>query len=206
VRDGSRFVNIAEVHADGSLVGIHIFDFADVHTLRHFIRAGRAVRDGNQWTLADVQESLLHDDSATIRRVAQQPWDTSIDTGRLKALWMRPEDISARELYRTIGWLERYQQNPLRYELAFWRRITTPLYTVLMVMLAVPIVMMSSPRAPIGEHIVRGAAIGIGFQMAQQTFSNYGLVAGLPPLLTALAPAAMALAAIVMLFRLHVTE
>jgi lipopolysaccharide export system permease protein len=206
VRDGSRFVNIGEVRADGSLGNVHVFEFADIHTLRRFLRAGVALRAGDGWTLADVQESTLHGDAATTRRVAEQPWDAPIETGRLKALWMQPEDISATELYRTIGWLQRHQQNPLRYELAFWRRITTPLYTVLMVMLAVPIVLMSGPRARIGEYIVRGAAVGIGFQMAQQTFSNYGLVAGLPPLLTALAPAAVALSAIVALFRLHVTE
>jgi lipopolysaccharide export system permease protein len=206
VRDGSRFVNIGELRADGSLGNVSVFDFDDVYTLHRFIRAGTATQEGERWILADVQESILRDDGATTRRVATQEWDAPIDTGRLKAIWLQPEDVSAAELHRAIGWLRRHQQNPLRYELAFWRRITAPLYTVIMVMLAVPIVLMSGPRARIGEYIVRGAVIGIGFQMLQQTFTSLGLVAGLPALLTALAPAGVAAAVMAALYRVQVVE
>jgi lipopolysaccharide export system permease protein len=206
VRDGSRFVNVGEVRADGSLGNVHVFDFDDAHALRRFTRAATATRDGEHWQLADVQKSELRDDGATTRHVPSEEWEAPIEAGRLKALWLQPEDVSAAELHRTIGWLQRHQQNPLRYELAFWRRISAPLYTVIMVMLAVPIVLMSGPRARIGEYVVRGAVIGIGFQMLQQTFTNFGLVAGLPPLMTALAPAGLAAAAMAALYRMQVVE
>jgi lipopolysaccharide export system permease protein len=201
VRDGARFVNIGHVHPDGSLGDIFIYDFENVHTLRRFARARTATRHDGQWTLADVEESVFTSGGATTRHVATEAWDALIDPGRLKALWLQPEDISATDLHRTIGWLRLRGQSPLRYELAFWRRVSAPLYTVLMVMLALPVVLMAGARARIGEHIVVGAVLGMGFQMLQQTFSNFGLVAGLHPLLTALAPAGVALLAMTLLFR-----
>lgn len=206
VRDGSRFVNIADLRPDGSLGDLYVYDFDDVHTLRRFTHAGSATREGERWTLADVQESVFKDDGATTRRATSEEWSDPLNAARLETLWLHPEDVSTAELYRTISWVQRHRQNPLRYQLAFWRRISAPLYTVLMMMLSFPIVLMSGPRARIGEYIVRGAIIGIGFQMLQQTFTNFGLVAGMPPLLTAFAPAGVALAAIVILFRLRVAD
>lgn len=206
VRDGSRFVNIGQVRPDGSLGDVFVFDFDANHEMRRFIRAASATNEGEQWILNDMRESVFADDGATTHRAVSEPWIAPVDIIRLKALWLQPEDVSVAELHRTIAWMTRHRQNPLRYELAFWRRMSAPLYTVLMVMLAFPVVLMAGPRARIGEYIVRGAVLGIGFQMMQQTFSNLGLVSGLPPLVTALAPAAVALTAIVILFRMRVVE
>lgn len=206
VREGSRFVNIADLRPDGSLGDLYVFDFDDVHNLRRFTHADSASFEGDRWVLSNMQESIIKDDSATTRRAAVEAWDQPLNAERLETLWLHPEDVSTAELYRTIGWVQRHRQNPLRYQLAFWRRISAPLYTVLMMMLAFPIVLMAGPRARIGEYIVRGAIIGIGFQMMQQTFTNFGLVAGLPPPLTAFAPAGVALLVIVFLFRLRVVD
>jgi lipopolysaccharide export LptBFGC system permease protein LptF len=46
-----------------------------------------------------------------------------------------------------------------------------------------------------------GALVGIGFQMAQEMFTNFGLVAGLPPLAIAFVPALAAFAAVLVMFR-----
>ena len=72
--------------------------------------------------------------------------------------------------------LRQQRENPLSYEVAFWRRVSAPVYMGVMVLLAVPM-----------------ALVGLGFQMFQEMFTNLGLVAGLPPLVIALAPAVVAL-------------
>jgi lipopolysaccharide export system permease protein len=204
IRDGSRFVNIGELGPDGSLAEVYVFDLDRQHALRRFTYARTVARRGDQWTLEDMHESVLHpDDTATLRRAAAQPWDVPIAIEPLRTLCLEPEDLSITELRRTIGWLRERQQSSLRYELALWRRLGAPLYTGLMVLLALPLVLVAGLGRRAGELIVLGAVIGIGFQMFQQTFSNFGIVAGLPPLVTAAVPGGVALVAITVLFRLR---
>jgi lipopolysaccharide export system permease protein len=203
IRDGSRFINIGELGPDGSLGEVYVFDL-DQRALRRFTYARTVARRGDQWTLEDMRESVFHpDDTNTVRRAAAQPWDTPIAIEPLRTLCLEPEDLSIAELRRTIGWLGERGQSSLRYELALWRRLGAPVYTGLMVLLALPLVLVAGLGRRAGELIVLGAVIGIGFQMFQQTFSNFGVVAGLPPLVTAAVPGAVALVAIAVLFRLR---
>ncbi len=68
-------------------------------------------------------------------------------------------------------------------------------------LLAVPMVMVSGRAVRVGERAMIGALVGIGFQMAQEMFTNLGLVAGLPPLAIAFVPALAAFAAVLVMFR-----
>ena len=62
---------------------------------------------------------------------------------RVQALWLEPRDLSLAELARTIASLRAQGQNPLTHQVAFWRRISAPVYMGAMVLLAVPMVMDS---------------------------------------------------------------
>jgi lipopolysaccharide export system permease protein len=205
VRDGSRFVNVGLVHPGGSLENVYQFDF-DAGELRRVTYAGGAeLRDG-RWVLDDVHESVLGESGVSARQIAAQPWDPGVDPRQLQSLWLRPEDLSIAELHRTIEALRRQRQNPLSYELAFWQALSAPLYAIVMVLLAVPIVVVVGRSVRVGERIVVGALVGLGFQLFQQTFTNVGLVSGLPPALTALTPAALALVAVTLLLRRRMTQ
>jgi lipopolysaccharide export system permease protein len=70
-----------------------------------------------------------------------------------------------------------------------------------MVLLAVPMVLVGGRAIRFGERATLGALVGLGFQMFQEMFTNLGLVAGFPPLLTALVPALAALVSVTALFR-----
>ena len=201
LRDGSRFVNVGQVQSDGSLSDLYVFDLEDGRTLRRVTHARSASRHGAQWTLEGVRDSVFGDGTVTTRRVDTDAWDAAVDAGRLRMLVLRPEDFSIAELHRAISWQRQQRQNPLEYEILFWRRLGVPLYTALMVMLALPVVLATGPRVQVGAYIVRGALIGIGFQMFQQMFTSFGLVAALPPLVTVLTPAGVALVAVTVLYR-----
>jgi lipopolysaccharide export system permease protein len=201
LRDGSRFVNVGQVQSDGSLSDLNVFDLDEERTLRRVTHARSASREGAQWTLEAVRDSVFGDGTVTTRHADTDTWDAPVDAGRLRMLALRPEDFSIAELHRAIAWQRQQRQNPLQYEILFWHRLGVPLYTALMVMLALPVVLATGPRVQVGAYIVRGALIGIGFQMFQQTFTSFGLVTALPPLVTVLTPAAVALAAVAVLYR-----
>ena len=201
LRDGSRFVNVGHVQPDGSLGDLYVFEVEDSDTLRRVTRARSASRHGAQWTLEGVRDSVFGDGSVTTRHADTDTWDAPVDAGRLRMLALQPEDFSIAELHRAITWQRQQRQNPLQYEMLLWRRLGVPLYTALMVMLALPVVLAAGPRAQVGAYIVRGALIGVGFQMFEETFTSFGLVAALPPLVTVLTPAVVALAAVAVLYR-----
>jgi lipopolysaccharide export system permease protein len=200
VRDGSRFVNIGVVHASGSLGDVYEFDFVNGELHRVTYAETAELRDGS-WALEDVHESLLGEGDASGRQIATKAWHPGVDPRQLQSLWLRPEDLSIAELSRTIELLRRQRQNPLSYELAFWQAVTAPLYAVVMVLLAVPLVLVVGRGVRVGERIVIAALAGLGFQLLQQTFTNIGLASDFPPLVTAMTPAVFGLAAVAVLLR-----
>lgn len=194
LRDGSRFVNVGALGPDGSLSEVYLFDFDGRRELARFAHARTATQVEGQWQLQDLQESTFRDELSTSRRLAAAPWSTSIDPKQVQMLWLEPQDLALAELYRTLRSLRAQGQNPLGYEVAFWRRVSAPVYMGMMVMLAVPMVMVGGRTVRVGERATLGALVGLGFQMFQEMFANLGLVAGLPPWVIALGPALVALA------------
>ena len=193
LRDGSRFINVGALRPDGALSDVYVFDFAGGRELGRFAHARTAMQVDGQWQLQELRESTFHAAASTTRSVAAAPWSTSIDPKQLQTLWLEPRDLSLVELGRTIQSLRAQHQNPLSYEVAFWRRASAPLYMGVMVLLAVPMVMVSGRAVRVGERAMLGALVGLGFQMFQEMFTNLGLVTGLPPLVIALTPAVVAL-------------
>ncbi len=148
-----------------------------------------------------MRERALTDAGATTRQAAAEPWATTIDVRRVRTLWLQPEDLGIGDLYRTIRSLRDHRQNPVSYEIAFWRRISAPVYMAVMVLLAVPIIVVSGRTVRVGERIAIGALVGLGFQFLQQIFTNAGVASGLPPLVTALTPLTVAAVVAGILYR-----
>ncbi len=192
LRDGSRFVDIGAIRSDGSLGEVYVFDFAGGRKLARFVHARTAARVDGRWQLQEVRESTFQDEASTNRSLDTAPWDTSIDPRQIRSLWLEPRDLALGDLRRTIRRFRAQHQNPLVYEVAFWRRVSAPIYTEVMILLAVPMVMVSGRSVRIGVRAILAALVGLGFQTFQEMFTNLGLVASLPPLAIAFAPAVVA--------------
>jgi lipopolysaccharide export system permease protein len=193
-RDGSKFVNIRAPHPDGSLGDLYLYDIDDQRRLRSFAYARSASYAEGRWTLTGLLDNEMSDRGVTIRAVATTGWQTSLDPQQLRLLLLPPEDLSVPDLYRSIRSLERRGESPARHQLAFWRRITMPLVAAIMVLLAIPFVLTAPRGVALGQRIVAGALVGVGFQMFNETFGGVGLAYGMAPWLTATLPAAAILA------------
>jgi lipopolysaccharide export system permease protein len=200
LRDGSRFVNVGGVRPDGSLGGVYVFDFAGGRALERFVHASAVTQVAGRWQLQDLRESTFRGEVFSSRRLAAAPWSLSIDPKEIRSLSLEPGDLPLAELGRIIRSLRAQHQNPLNYEVVFWRRVSAPIYMGVMVLLAVPLVMVSGRTIRVGERALLAALVGIGFQMFQEMFTNFGLVAALPPVVIAVAPALLALGLVRVLF------
>jgi lipopolysaccharide export system permease protein len=197
-RDGATFVNVRAPFIDGAMRDVYMYELDGERQLRRVVHAASATHEGGAWALTGLVESRIGPRGVASAHIDRRTWQTSIDPEELRILLLPPEDLSVLDLARSIGAFRERGENPRQHELAFWRRLTMPAVTGIMVVLGIPFVLTALRAAALGQRVVAGALVGIGYQMFADTFGRFGLVYGLDPLTSAVFPALVALAAFVM--------
>lgn len=193
MREGRRFINIRRP-SDGEVSDIYMFDFDEAQELRKVTRAAGASHDDGGWQLSEVSEDLFEESGVIRKTLPAEEWQTVLTPQQLHLLMLPPEQLSLADLSASVAAIEKRGESAQQHLLAYWRRLTMPLVAAIMVFLGLPMVLSLPPRIPFGFRIAAAALAGIGFQMASQTFSSFGLVYGLNAFLCATLPAALALA------------
>lgn len=191
LRDGEAFVNIGEVLPDLSLLRVNIYHFSDSTRLRTQTYAQRALLNDGRWRLEDVRQSFIHDQSVRFQHVRTQAWDTALTQDVVSIFAVVPEGLSIQKLYRYIEHLRQNNQEVERYQLAFWQKIFMPLATAVMLLLATPFVFRPVRSGGLGQRIFLGVMLGLAFVVLNQIIGYFGLLYGLPPAASALAPIAL---------------
>lgn len=201
-RSDSSMINIRSVSADGTMRDVFVYEFDADNRLRRYVRAerGRTTADGGGM-LEGVVDSIITADGIEARRVDREPWTGLPTATNMQAMLLPAEDLAVAELWSTKTRLQSLGLLTHRYDLAFWRRITTPAVALAMMMLAMPLVLSTVAERRHGRAVIMAALAGVGFQMFNQTFATFALVYRLPPLLGATLPGLIALAAGVWQFR-----
>jgi lipopolysaccharide export system permease protein len=196
VRDGNVFVNIRELHRPEQLGDIHIFELDDNGHLNLAIKARQAVYEGAVWNLIDIDQTRFRGmDEAAAERKDRENWSSVLSPDLLNVFVVRPENLSAYELFRYLLYQMENAQKSLAVEQAFWARLIHPIVTLAMLLLAIPFVLDSRREVSIGQRIVIGVTIGLGFYLVNRMVSHLGLVyelnalgtVALPPFLILLA-------------------
>jgi len=188
-RDGESFINIREILPGDQLRGVYIYEFDDLNRLRTSTFAESASYDGKQWVLKDIAQTQLDDDGIRERHLAEAAWDSMLKPDLLSMVTIDPESLGIVSLVRYIRFLHRNAQDSQRYQHALWTKLTYPLATVVMVVLAVPMVLRASRSVPIGQRVLVGALVGLGFHLLNQAAGHLGVVYEVHPVLSAAGPA-----------------
>ena len=200
-RSDSVFVNVRSPLNDGTLRDVFLYEYDADHRLSHYTHATTGLHTEDGWRLEDGVETELHEDGLEVHRFASRPWAGLPLPRGVQTMLLPAEDISIADLRETIATLQRQQLLTHRYELALWKRITTPAIALVMMLIATPLVLSSIGERRHGRAIIIAALAGVGFQMLNQTFGTFALVYRLPPLLGASAPGLAALVAGLWWFR-----
>ena len=115
-------------------------------------------------------------------------WDIATRTGALP-------DAGGQIVVHEFNYLQENGLDTAAYEQALWGKIVAPLVTAVMVFIAIPFVFGPLRSVGVGHRILPGALAGIGFYILNQMFAYMGIVFGLNPVLSALAPAGIAFGA-----------
>lgn len=194
VRSGPRFVNIATVMPDFTLLDLEIHEFADGR-LHRAIAAAQAALINNRWTLRDVQITRFDELGSRVDTLDSVDWSelndndqTLVDASVLTNLSISPENLPIRSLAAQIDYLEQNGLDTRDVELAYWVKITSPIASLIMLMLSLPFVFASQRGGGAGQKIFVGIMLGIVYVLVNRLLTELAISAGLAPWLSASLP------------------
>lgn len=193
VRDGNVFINIRQIDRQEQLGDINIYELDEHLQLKLASHAARAVYDGQQWRLNKIRLSHFGPEQITAERQEFADWSSVLAPDLLNAFVIRPENLSAWELARYIDYLRENGQSALAVEQAYWGRLVQPAVTLVMLLLAVPFVLTLRREVGMGQRIVVGVVMGLGFYLFDRMFSHFGLIYEMNPIFAAAFPTGLAL-------------
>jgi lipopolysaccharide export system permease protein len=187
-RDGSHFVQVQRAVTDVYLQGIRIYELGGGREINRIVNAAQARYENGAWRLQDVVITRFVEGGVETERLPAVAWDSELRPEVLDVIVVEPETLPVTSLYAYIQYLERNGLESARYRLAYWIKLVTPLATVTMLLLAIPLVFGSVRSAGAGQRIFIGVMIGIVFFLANRMLNHMGLIYGLPPWISAALP------------------
>lgn len=187
-KDGDYFVNIGEVLEQGQLKKVQIYRFNDELKLDSWLSAQSAVYKDNVWYLSGVVDTKLNEKEINTSKIETQIWQSSLTPKKLGVVTVTPESLSIRGLLDYLDYLEANEQDPSRYQLAYWRKLIQPVTVAVMLLLALSFIFGPLRSVSMGARIMMGVVTGILFFVCNEVLGSLSLVYQFPPLIGAISP------------------
>ncbi len=179
LREAGRFINVQRILPGFNLRGVSVYEY-ERNSLVKLVRAGSAYYDENAgWQLTQVETTRFVNGELIVDHSASQRQPVLLNPEMLRSLSLRPEMLSASELYENVRYLKDNQLQTATYELALWSKFSVPVSTIAMFLIALPFALGSQRNASGGQRIFVGSLIGIGYLLLSNVSSQLGLVIGL---------------------------
>ncbi len=201
IKDGKSFVNVETVLPNATLLNIHIYEFDNQFRLRSISNAMQGNYEDDKWRLSQVTQTQFNyqpkREDNTINTVFfnKATWKSLIRPEILNVLLVLPDKMSAWNLYSFIQHLERNNQKTTRYEVALWAKMTYPLACVVMVILALPFGFLQQRAGGTSTKIFIGILLGVAYHIMNRVFANLGVLNDWSPIVCAISPTLIFLAA-----------
>lgn len=200
-----RFVNFGEFSKDGQLQDVEYYELDDHSKIRSWVLAKTAEFDVQRgdWTLKDVliqryygqaignasaRDAGLTANASKMEAVPTMQWSSSLTPQLLTGLFVRPERMSAFQLYNYSSFLKRNLQATNDIDLAFAKKVVYPFAILVMMLISLSFAYLHFRSGGISVKVFAGIMIGVGFHLVNNLFSHLSMVAKLPPFLSASLP------------------
>jgi lipopolysaccharide export system permease protein len=188
-RDGQAFVNIRNILPGARLEDIFVYEFDDTRQLKLATHAASAEHLGDHWLMREIRQSEISEEGVRQRRLASARWESILDPGLLNAVVIRPTMLPITELLEYVQVMRRSKLSSTEYEVAFWSKVATPLATVVMLFVAIPLVLAHRRLVSMGQRVFLGLVLGMAFYLFSRGMSFVAVVYEVNPMASALAPA-----------------
>ncbi len=187
-------VNVGSLAPDGTLRNVRIFEFDNQSALVSLTQAPVARFSGDDaWELIEAERTeFIHPPGAESRvertRVPVFRWPNGISAEMISAAVLKPDRMSALDLFQYIRHLKANAQTAERYEIEFWKKVFYPLSCLVMVMMALPFAYLHFRNEGISLYVFGGVMAGISFFFLNNMFAYIGELRHWVPWITAAAP------------------
>jgi len=196
-------VNVGAISPEGNLRDIKVYEFSVQGKLLSLTKAqsGEFMKDADAWLLRGVQRDEFNNDTdfkgntpdlnlkPVIRlQLETLQWPTTIKPEMVAVALLKPERMSAIDLFQYIRHLQSNAQTAQRYEIEFWKKVFYPISCLVMVVLALPFGYLHFRSGNIATMVFAGVMIGISFFLMNNVFGYIGNLNQWIPWLTAAAP------------------
>ncbi|MDR0634423.1 MAG: LPS export ABC transporter permease LptG [Azoarcus sp.] len=200
VKDGHRVVNVQTLRPDRSMEQVRIYTFDEDGALRAIADAahGAYVREGEgggHWRLTGVVQTEFTDERAALVSPPELIWLSALTPEVLSVLMVQPERMSVANLWAYIRHLRNNQQSAERYEIALWKKLIAPFASLVMLALALPFAFTHERSGGVSVKVFLGVLLGVAFYLLNGLFSSLGVINAWAPLLAAVTPSLLFLAA-----------
>jgi len=201
-RDANSYINIREILPGDQIKDIFIYEFDGQSELRTSTHAKQARYVEGQWILEGISQTIISNTGIEKRVVDRAAWDSLLRPDLIAMVAIQPDSLSVWTLVKYIRFLNNNGQTAERYEHALWVKVTYPFASAVMVFLAIPMVLRADRSTTIGQRVLIGGLIGLGFHLINQAAGHVGIVYDIAPALSAGGPALlMSMIGIVLLVR-----
>ena len=200
--DANSYINIREILPGDQIKDIYIYEFDGQNELRTSTHAKQARYVEGQWILEGISQTIISNTGIEKRVVDRAAWDSLLRPDLIAMVAIQPDSLSVWTLVKYIRFLNNNGQTAERYEHALWVKVTYPFASAVMVFLAIPMVLRADRSTTIGQRVLIGGLIGLGFHLINQAAGHLGIVYDIAPALSAGGPALlMSMIGIVLLAR-----
>jgi len=187
-KNGQHYIQVGQVFPGSRLSDVNIYTFDNDHHLAHIIRASHAIFDGNTWQLEGVVKTEFEQRSFVQKQFATMQWDALVQPEMLDTLTVKAQNLSITSLFRYVQYLKQNQLDATQYELAFWMKLVKPFSVLIMLLIALPFVFGSLRATSVGQRLVVGVLLGLGFHLSNQALNHIGVGYGLNAIVSAVLP------------------
>lgn len=190
VRDGERFIRVGRVLPGRVLRDVEIYSFDDMR-LEQALHAERAVYTEDDWKIHEIERTRFDGKVLSTDRIDTEHQGQLVRPELFQLLSVSPESLPAWQLFEYVNYLQANELEAGRFELALWKKLERPLSTLVMLLLALPIIFGSLRHSGTGQRAFIGSVIGLGYYLVAELFSHIGIVYGLAAPAAALSPVAL---------------
>lgn len=200
-----RFVNFQGFDRDGDLNGLEYYEMDEAGMIRAWVRAksARFNPDSRDWLLSDVTLQRYFDSAVPnaeaakagltavatpVLRQDSMTWKSNLVPELLTGLFVRPDRMSAWQLYNYSRFLASNRQATANIDLAFAKKVVYPFAILVMMMISLPFAYLHFRSGGVSVKVFLGIMIGVVFHLVNNLFSHLSMVAKMPPFLSASTP------------------
>jgi lipopolysaccharide export system permease protein len=188
-RDDGSFMYVEAVKPNGVIHGITRYQFDNQHKLVSASYSEDATYKDGKWIEKNILVTQVDDEKGLIHsRLDERDWYTDMTPQLFTILASEPEELSMRDLYYYVNYLEQQRLQASSYSIAFWQKCLQPLAIASLVLIAISFIFGPLRSVTMGQRIVSGVVVGVIFMLVQKLLGPSSLVFGFSPLIAVLVP------------------